>query len=364
MADNNGLEFQDKKIDQLTHEINKSAKKNLGQSLQEAVESSGALPQEDIKKPETVLPNQESPEPEPADLEKKSKNELYAVVKPLRTYERDIAESIRKTDASLVSINLAEQKRNEEKGISKGVVVEKTEKYAQKSIVLIISLVLLVAGIGLGAILWIIYKEEPVVVQHVPVSLITTDSRTELEVSGKTPALLATEIEAEKSKSIESDKLSRLILLDSIAGIKSHASPELFFKVFGQSAPSSLHRALGKEWLIGFHNIGTNEPFAFFSVDSFDNAFDGMLRWEKDMAQNLGTVFVKPGTIIPEVTAISGTGFEDVVIRSKDVRVLKDSIGNDVVLYSFLDTKNLVITTNEKTFKEILNRFFASQIVR
>ena len=56
--------------------------------------------------------------------------------------------------------------------------------------------------------------------------------------------------------------------------------------------------------------------------------------------------------------------FEDRIIRNKDVRVMKDSAGNIVLLYGFLDQKNLVITTNEQTFQEILNRFFASHIVR
>ena len=75
--------------------------------------------------------------------------------------------------------------------------------------------------------------------------------------------------------------------------------------------------------------------------------------------------FIAPLPIAPSAPllttdAYTSGSFQDVVIRNKEARVLKNSDGLIILLYAFLDPNTIVITTNEYTFIEVLTRY-ASQ---
>ena len=94
-----------------------------------------------------------------------------------------------------------------------------------------------------------------------------------------------------------------------------------------------------------------------------------MIRWEKDMAADLRKIFIEQkittGTSTQNISSINlNSNFEDLVIKSKNVRALRDGRGNIVLLYSFLNEEYIVITTNDDTFREVLNRFLTSKLVR
>jgi hypothetical protein len=52
------------------------------------------------------------------------------------------------------------------------------------------------------------------------------------------------------------------------------------------------------------------------------------------------------------------------VVKNKDTRILRDSHGNTVLLYSFINKETLIITTNEATFNEIYDRLTVSSFKR
>ncbi len=94
-----------------------------------------------------------------------------------------------------------------------------------------------------------------------------------------------------------------------------------------------------------------------FKTSSYETSFAGMLKWEETLQQDL-TPFLHASTT-PGTTT-----FQDVVIRNKDVRVLKDTTGKAAILYSFPSKDTLVITTDEETFKEIIGRLAPTQFVQ
>ena len=46
----------------------------------------------------------------------------------------------------------------------------------------------------------------------------------------------------------------------------------------------------------------------------------------------------------------------DIIFNNKDCRVVKNSLGEVIFLYSIVDKNTVVITTNVNTLKELINR--------
>lgn len=101
------LELNDKEIEKITTDLAKAGKREFGASFKNAAirarENPAPAPvlnekQKFMADIQTPKPPVETPidattlHPDNAPLDKK---ELYSIVKPLRTYERDVAESIR-----------------------------------------------------------------------------------------------------------------------------------------------------------------------------------------------------------------------------------------------------------------------------
>ncbi len=140
-------------------------------------------------------------------------------------------------------------------------------------------------------------------------------------------------------------------------------TPGLFSLLNTRATPSFI-RSLDPEFVLGLHIINDGEPFLILKSNFYDSAFSGMLSLETTMAADLLEIFTraKPPVATSTETYIGdkvgdwNDTFEDKVVKNKDVRILKDSAGKTVLLYSFINKETLVITTNEDTFNEIYNR--------
>lgn len=365
MNEDSELEFKDKEIEEITSALAKEKKRQFGGSVKNAVrESDGASANNQFESNaqfESNVAGDNSVATANQATARSAENEKAdPIVKPLQTYERDIAEAIRSNNESVASINLAKQKRLQENE----TVAEKTEKIGRKSLTLLISLVLIVSGVSVAVLIYYFVSNRPSPIVPVAPSLIAVNEKRVLDIAGlSADGALNKIMEAIKNSGKETG-LVQIELTEGPTENKQSVSAQRFFELFAIGAPPTLGRAFGGQWVFGFQNTGdASPPFIFASINSFDNAFDGMLRWEKVATENLGPIFIKPETKIAD-NATGSSGFEDLIIRSKDTRVLKDNLGNIILLYSFLDTENLVITTNEKTFQELLNRFFSSRAVR
>lgn len=308
------------------------------------------------------------PQPTAEELEKK---EFYSIVKPLRTYERDVADAIRAKNESVATIKIASENKRiaaHEPIPTHSAHGHTPETATKNGLFIMLTIVLILGTVGIGGLVYYFYTTRPdttVTPKPTPVKIITTNQKERLDVNGKSAAEVAAGFRSLLANTTAQGNLVEVELTqtDPIVGSITVASQK-FFELFGANAPASLSRAMNSEWLLGFHSTNSaSVPFVLFKTDSFDIAYDGMLRWEESMQKDLEPIF---GQSTTDTFAPSGTSkkFEDLLIRNKDTRVLRNSIGNIVLLYSFLDQKHLVITTNEETFREILNRFFASHIVR
>ena len=115
-------------------------------------------------------------------------------------------------------------------------------------------------------------------------------------------------------------------------------------------------RALSDIFMFGFHEANGNQPYLILKTTDFKQSFSGMLAWEPYMRQDLSPLFLT-GTATTSVE-----GFRDRIIRNKDTRLLLAPDGSIALLYSLIDQETILITSNEQTFAEILNRLSTSQI--
>ena len=58
------------------------------------------------------------------------------------------------------------------------------------------------------------------------------------------------------------------------------------------------------------------------------------------------------------------TSFEDITIKNKDARILKNNRNDTVLLYSFLDKNTLLITSSESVFQDLANRLISKAFLR
>jgi hypothetical protein len=150
-----------------------------------------------------------------------------------------------------------------------------------------------------------------------------------------------------------SSELKHLILRKGEGELAPLTAASDFLSILETEAPGSLVRSLEPTFMFGA--LGESR-FIIFKLSSFENAFAGMLSWEKTLARDLGPLFASAPllkTIPPESV------FLDVISRNKDVRVLSTFVASStepVLLYSFFDRKALIITDSLETLRVLVDR--------
>jgi hypothetical protein len=122
---------------------------------------------------------------------------------------------------------------------------------------------------------------------------------------------------------------------------------QAFLNALVPNIPQKLLRTIQQESALGVHSQSGNQAFLVLRVDSYEQAFSGMLEWENTLGSDLVPLFN---------TQSLQTGFIDKIIENHDARVLEDQSGTIVLLWTFLDRNTLVITTNNATLHEIISR--------
>lgn len=295
----------------------------------------------------------------------------------IRTYEGDISDAVRFKKASIAGIAVAEQKRREEDGVD--FSEEKKENYFQKFLnkktLIIVGSVLIFIVALIIIILSFTGSDDSENVKILP-------TQTEIIFSNETKNIDITELNKETfiSKILEERRINtsqlgsitNLLITNKIAGATKISTTNEFLNLLGIKLPFSLSKYIDGEFMLGIHSVRNIELFLILKTSSFENAFTGMLEWEKNMENDLGPIFIESpnkatGDINIDLTTTNGTTtsesfinvkktFEDIVIKNKDTRVLNDLNGNSKLMYSFPDRKTILITTNQYTMIEVLDR--------
>ncbi len=327
-------------------------------------------------------------------------------LKQIRTYQGDIAQAIQGQNESIYSIRQAEKAR-EAAVENKNPEQEQSSPNRLKAIALLVgSFILVGAGVVGG---WYSYvqfiKKTALPNIEVPANRLVIASKvvdfdsSELSRSSLIKAVME---ESSKADLAEGEILHINIsekIVDEETGETSvePASSQKLMEILGSRAPGNLVRAFNPIFMLGAiekpakkveaadifststpsvasstsevssttaSSTGTTTPvvlpevadesiFLIIKLDSFENAFAGMLEWEKNIAEDIGPLFATR-EILAQIPA--GTAFSDITERNKDSRVIKTEDGQTALLYSFFNDDTLIITDNLETLHVIIDR--------
>mgnify|MGYP001613823020 CR=1 FL=1 len=252
-------------------------------------------------------------------------------LKQIRTYQGDVASAIEKQKESLYSIQKAEKDARESLGEGPSSPLKRPPFIFTASILLIV--------LG-GAGGWFAYNE--FLKQNTPPSpdipenrFISTEESVNIEIPGLTRDSLIETVSQEYSES-----LKHIVL--KMGNELATSTP--FLEKLGVFAPGSLVRALMPNFMLG---TAGDTPFLIFKIKSFENAYAGMLTWEKNFTEKLDEGYV----------------FKDMVYKNKDARALYSNT-EIILLYSFLERDYLIITENTDTLDMLIDRLIREKLAR
>lgn len=281
-------------------------------------------------------------------------------LRPIRTYESDVAEFVQVGNMSVSKIALAEQNRK----IQREQVGQNNlpGNNTNKVIAISISVLLFLAAGSIIAYLFLDKAETPSSIRVGTTqiqTIILADVQKELDTTIIEPTRFREVLANERKNS----SLPLGKILTPFATRKEGQSTVLvpvdaFMDMVGLRPGAQLSRSLDPEFMFGIHSYDGNQPFLILKTRSYGSAFTGMLEWENRLGDDLRELFFDQPVGIPLPTLWSDSVFEN-----KDLRVLRDG-AKTRLLYSLIDKSTIVITTNEQTFKEILSRFYSASLVR
>jgi hypothetical protein len=349
------------------------------------------------------------------------------IVKPVRTYEGDVAEAMSHKRTSRASIAIAESKKREQ---GETISNEKEEpSHAGKKISMLAISLLLLCGGAYGA--YYLYSKSalapvtPVVQQQQAApSIIPSTSQVVVTINTDSPALIRQRLSNEVRRPQAPNTIQEVVVAtQNTSGTLSRVPAQEMLQLLDINTPDVLSRSLTAAWMLGVYNDNTNTKSVFIvgTTNFFQNAFAGMLQWERVMADDLRPYFYsetvegvandpRPQTvtpaegslstidsILPSVGTTTATStkpttlatttqptasttpevvqplkqyltirgkFEDRIIKNKDVRAFRTDEGTILFLYSFIDNTHLVVTDKESTLAEILTRLEKQSFIR
>jgi hypothetical protein len=272
-------------------------------------------------------------------------------LKQIRTFQGDIAEALDQQKTSVFS--LQQQAHAKNAAVAKLAPENPEESSGQKKIILLIIGTIVLVGLGAGGA-WYAYTQYktktalPTVVV-VPNRFINVQNSLTIDTSTLTRDSLVAAVRAENAKSLAAG---------TVEEIQLNLHTENFLNLLQISTPGNLVRALDPLFMLGVLGSSINNPtgglthtFLIIKLDSFENAFPGMLAWEPTLANDLLPLFASDA----EVQNVSVTStFSDITIQNKDARILKDGNGHTVLLYSFYANNYLIVTDTEDSLRTLI----------
>jgi hypothetical protein len=321
-----------------------------------------------LPKPVPAAPPPAPPKPEgPKD---------ESTIAPLETYQKDMESVISQKNISAVSIAAAEANRASSMTASPAVQKKpRNWKWLATLGAIVAGVTLVVAALGFLA--YVLTRPAPAVTigtgGSAPFMDVDDTQALVLTPDQLNHATLMQNLESLKENtSISLGLVSRMYVIVSSTTVEKGKLPDpisaqTLLATLAPNIGDSLLRTIDPNYyLLGVHVFDGNQEFLVLKVDSYEQAFSGMLDWERTMATELSPLFSRtPRPRTPEeLNAISTstptttipTSFRDKIVANHDARAVINDQGDVLLLWAFIDRNTLVITTNESTLSEIISR--------
>ncbi len=298
-----------------------------------------------------------------------NENKDYPSIQRVRTFKDDIAQAVETNQLSTVKIAIAEQQKRKSLGLEDENSFVKKQKKPWGVMGWIVFIIILFSILLGGAILFVYVqninnqKNQVVPEENTFQHFLYSDAISEIQVSDEDDkASFVKKINDDKEK-LEQGKIK----LYEIKKGQSLISTDQLFSLLQTGTPPELTRSLDS--VFEFGNFYSDRPIKFLvlKTNSYDLSYAGMLGWEKYLGQDLNDVLYsdKSLNIASSSTAADKVPeFQDGLMYNKDIRSLNNLEGNLIFFYCFIDSKTLVITSDETALKEIIDRLTIKRIKR
>ncbi len=270
--------------------------------------------------------------------EKKETSSLHT----LRTLKTDASEAAKKGKTSLADLYKKQQATQKIESI-------KSSFFLNKKFLISVG-VLLTTVLFLGVFLFLgkEEKETKITIETVPTPIIA--SQDENLIKTREDENLKTQLTNVFQKKFTPGDLVYFPILDF--STDKYLTSKDFLRELEANVPVFLTTFLENEFFLGLWVLQENHPALIFKIKDgeFDNAFSGILKWEKNIFEDIGFLSNK------KVSKDEVLAFKDKIIKNQNVRILENAEGT-VLLYSFFNKKFLIITEDTKTFEEIVRQF-------
>jgi hypothetical protein len=340
-------------------------------------------------------------------------------LKPLRTYESDVAEVMAHTRMSSTSMIMAENKKKAEAAttppatptaaftgpvgdyskaptatsvLAEARLIDQSERpHTGKNLFIIVLCLIFVAGGAIGG--YYFWSQSPVakVVQNntptatpatqtraVP-GIIPADTQTIISIDHLNAGDIRTRVQTELAATQSANTVKEIILSKTGAAGQIRVTAPDMATLMNTGAPDILTRTLTDAWMLGVYadKSGAKSLFVIVTTNFFQNAFAGVLQWESIMPDDLKQYLLAvPGADIANVPATSNASstppvttsirgqFQDRIVDNRDVRAFVTADGRTLFLYSFVDNAHLVVTSSDAALGEIITRLEKQTLVR
>ncbi len=307
------------------------------------------------------------------------------VTRPLRTYEEDVANFVKRGQISTSKIIAAEQKRQYETEQIRGA--DETKK--KISLIIIVSLCLFILA---GLILWgafYLLKNDGDFTSNIPKNFrdVLIDKKQEIEIVADYK--LGSEVKKEIVGNIENpptdlnnSEIAEIVINktvpitkgDKTIEVKEKINIQELFKYLEFYPDDTMMRSLGENYLLGLIKTeGDTVPFILIKTLEYERVFSGMLNWEIKLYREINDIFFKTLgtndflTLTPNNTGVAyfdPNKFTDIVIYNKDVRAIINSQNQILFFYTFVNNDHLLITSKPAVVQEIATKLNLQNIVR
>ena len=294
--------------------------------------------------------------------------EISKVVRPIiRTYRSDAEETIKSGHISSINIAIAESNKMLKKSQEQQGIDPEIKKIKINKTLLITSILLIFGGaLAIGIPYFIVNRENNKNVapeENISKSIITADLTEKINIDDLNLDRVSTTLkERVDQSSTRLGQIKNIYLTEGQGESEAVITSTKFLNLIKANIPPEIERTLKPQYMFGLHNFGTNQRFLILKTGSFDVTYSGMLSWENDLWQDFKEVFaLDSGEVENSTTTTKDFGieikkFQDAIFSNKDCRVVKNTSGEIIFLYSIVDQNTVVITTNVNTLKELISR--------
>lgn len=272
-------------------------------------------------------------------------------IKSLRTFQGDVQEAIAKNNFSTTKIFVAEQEKKLEN--------PEPEQIVRKSIVrnntfVYLGSIFVVLGLLTLGTFYFIDKNQKVEIEEKTKTLVSFSEEKKLQINGKEDLIQQfSETRSSWNMAVNSVLYTNLMSGNSQTGVED------MLNLITPSMLPSLKRSFDNKYMLGIYSFDSNEPFIILKVKDFPLAYSGMLRWEENAMNDLSGIFGLMSSF-----GTSTQRFVDESVKNKDLRILKNTAGNVLILYSFIDRETLIIAKNRNILSALVDKLLISEQTR